>query len=74
MKTSKNLIGQNIIAYGQKAKVTHIERRKFFKAQRNFINVIFLENEINTPDTFYKRDFVFTMEIEAVLINNEQFN
>ena len=74
MKTTKNLIGQNIIAYGQKAKVKHIERRKFFKTQRNFINVIFLENEINTPCTMLKRDFVFTIEIEAVLINNEQFN
>lgn len=71
---TRNLIGQHIICYGQKAVVKSIQRRKFFKQQKNFINVIFLENKIKTPDTFLQRDFIFTMEIEAVLFCEENFN
>lgn len=74
MKTSKNLIGQNIIAYGQKAKVVSIERRKLIQGQIGKIYLIYLEHPICTPDTLYSRNFIFTSEIEYVLINNEQFN
>lgn len=74
MITSKNLIGQNIIAYGQKVKVVSIERRKLIQGQIGKIYLIYLEHPICTPDTLYSRNFIFTSEIEYVLINNEQFN
>ena len=74
VKNEKTLIGQCIIAYGQKAKVISIEKRKLIKGQKNDIYIMYLDHPICTPDTLYTRDFIFTMEIEYVLINNEQFN